>query len=186
MISFVWIHMTFGLNSSNTMAQRTEQSPAWDANNERGTINNCQKAQRIVFTSSLFKHHTTVYVFAQKAGLWMSALHMSGKNRNCLKSPLGVWTNLVYKTSWASLPAKQQKQAITVGSSSGFNVRLLRDWSNFDLPKLMPVKHISLMSASCLSITITIYLYRAYTLRVHKRFTLIKKLKIVLGKKGPK
>ena len=178
--------MTFGLNLSNTMAQRTEQSPAWDANNERGTINNCQKAQRIVFTSSLFKHHTTVYVFAQKAGLWMSALHMSGKNRNCLKSPLGVWTNLVYKTSWASLPVKQQKQAITVGSSSGFNVRLLLDWSNFDLPKLMPVKHISLMSASCLSITITIYLYRAYTLRVHKRFTLIKKLKIVLGKKGPK
>ena len=186
MISFVWIHMTFGINSSNTIAQRTEQSPAWDANNERGTINNCQKAQRIVFTSSLFKNHTTVYVFAEKAGLWMSALQMFGKNRSCLKLPLGVWTNLVYKTSWASLPAKQQKQAITVGSSSGFNVRLLHDWSNFDLPKLMLVKHISLMSASCLSITITIYLYRAYTLRVHKRFTLIKKLKIVLGKKGPK
>ena len=41
---------------------------------------------------------------------------MSGKNRNRLESPLGVWTNPVYKTSWASLAAKQ---AVTVGSSSG-------------------------------------------------------------------
>ena len=99
----------------------------------------------------------------------MSALQMSGKNRSCLKSPFGVWTNLANKTSRASPPAKQQEQAITVGPSSGFNVRLLHDWSNFHLPKLMPVKHISLMSASCLSITITIFLYGAYSLRVHKR-----------------
>ena len=59
---------------------------------------------------------TIVYVFAEKAVLWMSALQMSGENRNRLESPLGVWTNPVYKISWASLPAKQ---AITVGSSSG-------------------------------------------------------------------
>ena len=59
---------------------------------------------------------TIVYVFAEKAVLWMSALQMSGENRNHLESPLGVWTNPVYKISWASLPAKQ---AITVGSSSG-------------------------------------------------------------------
>ena len=58
----------------------------------------------------------TVYVFAEKADLWISALQMSVKNRNRLVSPLGVWTNPVYKTSWASLP---DKQAITVGSSSG-------------------------------------------------------------------
>ena len=96
------------------------------------------------------------------------------------ETTLGVWTNLENKTSWASLIAKQQKQAITVGSSSGFNVRLLHDWSNFDLPKLMPVKHISLMPVSCLSITITIYLYGAYSLRVPNHFTLIKKLKIAL------
>ena len=75
---------------------------------------------------------------------------MSGKNCNCLELQLGVWTNPVYKTSWASLPAKQ---AITVGCSLGFNVNLLHDWSNFDLPKLMPVEHISLMPASCLSLT---------------------------------
>ena len=76
---------------------------------------------------------------------------MSGKNRNRFESLLGVWTNPVYKTSWASLPAKQ---AVTVGFSSGFNVKLLHDWSNFDLPKLMPVEHIFLMPSSCLSLTL--------------------------------
>ena len=50
-----------------------------------------------------------------------------------------------------TLPAKQ---AITVGSSSGLNVKLLHDWSNFDLPKLMPVEHIFLMPSSCLSLTL--------------------------------
>ena len=93
-----------------------------------------------------------VYVFAEKAVLWISTLQMSGKNRNRFKSPLGVWTNPVHKTSWASLPAKQ---AITVGSSSDFNVKFLHDWSNFDLPKLMPVEHISLMPSSGLSLTNT-------------------------------
>ena len=77
---------------------------------------------------------------------------MSGKNRNCFESELGVWTKPVYKTSWASLPAKQ---ATTVGSSLGFNMKLLHDWSNFDLPKLTPVQQISLMPSSCLSLTNT-------------------------------
>ena len=76
---------------------------------------------------------------------------MSGKNRNRFESLLRVWTNPVYKASWASLPAKQ---AVTVGFSSGFNVKLLHDWSNFDLPKLMPVEHIFLMPSSCLSLTL--------------------------------
>ena len=49
------------------------------------------------------------------------------------------------------LPAKQ---AVTVGFSSGFNAKLLHDWSNFDLPKLMPVEHIFLMPSSCLSLTL--------------------------------
>ena len=70
---------------------------------------------------------------------------MFGKNRNRLESLLSVWTNPIYKTSGVSLPAKQ---AIAVGSSSGFNLKLLHDWSNFDLLKLMPVEHISLMPAS--------------------------------------
>ena len=85
----------------------------------------------------------------EKEVFWISALQMSGKNRNRFESLLGVWTNPVYKTSWASLPAKQ---AVTVGFSSGFNVKLLHDWSNFDLPKLMPVEHIFLMPSSCLSL----------------------------------
>ena len=36
--------------------------------------------------------------------------------------------------------------------SSGFNVKLLHDWSNFDL---MPLEHISLMPSSCLSLSNT-------------------------------
>ena len=43
----------------------------------------------------------------------------------------------------------------TVVSSSGFNFKLLHDWRNFDLPKLTPVEHISLMPSSCLSLTNT-------------------------------
>ena len=82
---------------------------------------------------------------------------MSEKNRNRFESPLGVWT----KTSWTSLPAKQ---AIIVGSSSGFNVKLLHDWSNFkfDLSKLMPVEHISLMPSLCLSLTINIHVNKLF------------------------
>ena len=93
----------------------------------------------------------TVYVFAEKEVFSISALQMSGKNRNRFEMLLGVWTNPVYKTSWASLPSKQ---AITVGFSSGFNVKLLHDWINFHLPKLMPVEHIFLMPSSCLSLTL--------------------------------
>ena len=76
---------------------------------------------------------------------------MSGKNGNRFESLLGVWTNPVYKTSWVSLPAKE---TVTVGFSSGFNVKLLHVWSNFDLPKFMPVEHIFLMPSSCLSLTL--------------------------------
>ena len=94
---------------------------------------------------------------------------MSGKNRNRFESLLGVWTNPVYKTSWASLPAKQ---AVTVGFSSGFNVKLLHDWSNFDLPKLMPVEYIFLMPSSCLSLTLIHtrigYTPISYSLRLSK------------------
>ena len=39
-----------------------------------------------------------------------------------------------------------------MGSSSGFNVKLLHDWSNFDFPKRMPEEDICLMPASCLSL----------------------------------
>ena len=47
------------------------------------------------------------------------------------------------------LPAQQ---AITVGSSLSFSVTFLHDWSNFDLPKLMPIEHIFFDAASCTSI----------------------------------
>ena len=70
---------------------------------------------------------------------------MSGKNRSRsdrFELPLGGHIQCT------TLPAKQ---AITVGSSSGLNVKLLHDWSNFDLPKLMPVEHIFLMPSSCFS-----------------------------------
>ena len=32
--------------------------------------------------------------------------------------------------------------------------KLLHDWSNFDLPKIIPVEHIFLMPTSCLSLTL--------------------------------
>ena len=70
-----------------------------------------------LFINHLEQVHSRLYMFLRKRRVsWMSALQMSGENRNRLESPLGVWTNPVYKTSWASLPAKQP---ITVGSSSG-------------------------------------------------------------------
>ena len=54
MISFVWIHKTFYLATSAWWSQRTEHWPAWDTNNEStGELqNNCQNAQRIVFTKA--------------------------------------------------------------------------------------------------------------------------------------
>ena len=69
-----------------------------------------------LFINHLEQVHSRLYMFLRKRRVsWMSALQISGENRNRFESPLGVWTNPVYKISWASLPAKQ---AITVGSSS--------------------------------------------------------------------
>ena len=51
-------------------------------------------------------------------------------DKNRLESPL-LFGQIQYPKSPNNLlPAKQ---AITVGSSSGFNETFLRDWSNFDL-----------------------------------------------------
>ena len=54
----------------------------------------------------------------------------------------------------------------------GFNVKLLHDWSNFDLPKLMPVEYIFLMPSSCLSLTLIHtrigYTPISYSLRLSK------------------
>ena len=73
-----------------------------------------------LFINHLEQVHSRLYMFLRKRRvLWMSALQMSGENRNRLESPLGVWTNPVYKISWASLPTKQ---AITVVSSSGLTL----------------------------------------------------------------
>ena len=54
---------------------------------------------------------------------------------------LGVWKTQLYKTSRVSLPAKQ---AITVGSTSGFNAKLLHD-----LPKLMSLRKQTFLLARC-------------------------------------
>ena len=75
---FVWIHKIFGRTPvpyQTPWAQRTEQSPAWDSNNERRIINNCQKLQWIVFAkgNQLFLYRPfrssfkTVHVFAEMA-----------------------------------------------------------------------------------------------------------------------
>ena len=113
---------------------------------------NYQNAQRIVFTKASALSWQTIknsiedgiYFFGK--GRYFEYRHCRClarimKNRNRFEWLLGVWTNPVYKTSWASLPAKQ---AVTVGFSLGFNVKLLHDCShgNFDLPKLVPVERI--------------------------------------------
>ena len=85
----------------------------------------------------------TVYVFAEKAVLWISALDSLARMAIALNRR-SVLDKSSIKTSWASLPAKQ---AVTVCSSSGFNVKLLHDWSTFDLPKRTPEEHICLMPA---------------------------------------
>ena len=98
-----------------------------------------------LFINHLEQVHSRLYMFLRKRRVsWMSALQISGENRNRFESPLGVWTNPVCKISWASLPAKQ-----------AINEKLLRDWGNIDLPKLKPVEHISLMPSSCLCLTLT-------------------------------
>ena len=83
------------------------------------------------------------------------------RDKSHLESPRDVWTNLVYKTYWTSLSAKQ---AIIVGSSSGFYVNFPHDWSNFDLPKLTTIEHISFDA----SIMVVSYWYTSisYSLRL--------------------
>ena len=112
--------------------QRTDQSPAWDPNNEwkenykqlsKSSTDSFYQSFSSLFINHLEQVHWRLYMFLRKRRvLWMSALQMSGENRNCLESPLGVGTNPVYNISWASLPAKQP---ITVGSSSGLT------WSRY-------------------------------------------------------
>ena len=157
MISFVWIHKTFGLTSSNrTVTKNRTVTSSLRCEKWKEDYKLYQKAQRIVFTKasalplqtvpfrSSFK---TVYVFVENRVLRISVLQVCGKNRNRFELPHSVWTNPVYKTSWASLPAKQANYS---WFQFRFNVKLLHDWSNFDLPKLMPVEHVSLMPSSCL------------------------------------
>ena len=93
-------------------------------------------------------------------GLWITVLrnvsvcgrwNLTPRNVNILcafhlSGTLGVWENQLYKTSCVSLPAKQ---AITVGSSLGFNTKLLHDQSNFNLLKLMPRRKQTFLLARC-------------------------------------
>ena len=60
----------------------------------------------------------------------------------------------IYRKHWNFTLCPSSRVASIVGFRSGFNVKLLHDWSNFDLPKLMPVEHIFLMPSSCFSLTL--------------------------------
>ena len=62
---------------------------------------------------------------------------MSRKNRNRFESPLGVWTNQYTKPPEYLCLLNKLLQYVV--SSLGFNSKLLHDWSNIDLPKLVPV-----------------------------------------------
>ena len=103
--------------------------------------------------SSLFTNHFEVHsrrcMFLQKKRFCEYLLARIAIALNC---PAQCLDKSSIKTSKAFPPAKQ---AITVGSSSRFILKLLPEWSNFDLPKLVSAEHISLMPASCLSLSNT-------------------------------
>ena len=102
--------------------------------------------------SSLFANHLKLHsrqysiCFCGKGGL----LNISIADVWQESQSLWIAAQCMNKSSIQNLLTK----LFTVGSSSGFNVKLLHDWSNFDLPRLMPVEHIFLMPSSCLSLTL--------------------------------
>ena len=70
--------------------------------------------------------------------------------------------NVAYSTSPCLMRKGVEKSQAILALRDGFPdyfSKLLQlvpfDWSNFDLPELMPVEHISLMPSSCLSLTNT-------------------------------
>ena len=90
-----------------------------------GTIGNFPPKHQLSLYKPFRGLFKAVYDFTEKLHFQLpkffeSALEMMDKNR--YESPLGVRINPEYKTSCVSLSAKQ---AITVASSSGFNVKLL-------------------------------------------------------------
>ena len=171
MISFVWIHKTFYLTNlikhrdTSVMVTIKEQNTGQPEERIMKVKENYKQLSKrstdsfYQSFSSLFANHLKLhsrrYMFLRKRRSFeyrhCRCLARIAIALNLDESLLGVWTNPVYKTSWASLLAKQ---AVTVGFSSGFNVKLLHEWSNFDLPKLMPVEHIFFMPSSCLSLTL--------------------------------
>ena len=93
-----------------------------------GTIGSFPPKHQLSLYKPFRSSFKAVYDFTEKLHFQLpkffkSALQMLDKNH--YESPLGVRINPEYKTSCVSLSAKQ---AITVASSSGFNVKLLHDW----------------------------------------------------------
>ena len=105
--------------------------------------------------SSLFANHLKLhsrrYMFLRK--------RRSFENRHCrclARIAIALNRCSVYgQIQYTKPPEHLCLPAVTVGFSSGFNVKLLHDWSNFDLPKLMPEEHIFWVPSSCLSLTNT-------------------------------
>jgi len=56
----------------------------------------------------------------------------------CERASLAISALTQLTCGKSNLPAKE---AITVGSSLGFNFKFLHIWSHFDLPKLVPIKY---------------------------------------------
>ena len=148
-------------------SQKTEQSPAWDGNNlwketykyfsNSSTDSHGVNRRKLQFSlykpfRSSFKvvHDSVEQACVQLLKYYNqcscgSALQMPDKNR--LESPLGVWTN----PDWNGKPPEHF--CLLACSSPDFNVKFLNDWSNFDLPKLMPIEYNSfdawIMVVSC-------------------------------------
>ena len=60
----------------------------------------------------------------------------------------------IHRKHWDFTLCPSSTVPSTVGFRSGLNVKLLHDWSYFDLPKLMPVERIFVMPSSCFSLTL--------------------------------
>ena len=107
MIIFVWIHKNLWSYLVKDNGHKEQNSRQPETRIMKGELLTSAKKFNEKFLPKLqlspyktfrssFK---TVYVFVEKAVLWMSALQMSGKNRDRLESPLGSSKNPVCKTS---------------------------------------------------------------------------------------
>ena len=110
----------------------------------KSSTDNCYRSLSSFFTNH-FEVHLRPYMICRKVACLDSKNSCNICNRcSCLRKSASQITRIasnnrslfgeIHYTN--TLPPEHPLP--TVGSSSGFNVTFLHDWSSFDLPKLMP------------------------------------------------